>query len=98
MRPVCALVLLALVGCKTTEDRVGSVTQPRVVTQVVERYRDIPEWATVELPNRAPVDKSVEALVKANNARAATIDRANCERRLLKALDDGKKVDPRACK
>lgn len=96
----CALgAALILSGCgKTTEQALRDVQPPKVVTKVVETYRPLPDWATEELPNQPPADKSVEALVKANNARAGTIDYANCRSRLLKALDGGKKVDPKECR
>lgn len=99
MRPGTSIAIaLALVGCKTTEQQVRDVQPPRVVTKVVEKTIDLPKWATEPVPNKAPSDKSVEAVVKANNARAGTLDYVNCRSRLIEKVQAGQKVDPKECR
>jgi hypothetical protein len=68
------------------------------VTVVVEKFKPLPEWATAQLPNAAPVDGTVRAVLLSNDQRAATIDYANCRSRLLVRLDKGEKHDLKECK
>lgn len=98
MRNLAALIALALAGCQTTEGALRDVQPLTVVTKVVEKRVDLPAWATEPLPNTAPADKSVEAVVKANNARAETIDYANCRSRLIQRVQAGEKVDAKECR
>lgn len=95
-RTLIALLCLSLSACGT-QRALTKVQPPRVVTKVVEVYKPLPAWATAPLPNQPPADSTVESLVRANNARAATLDMANCERRLLARIDKGEKVDRKAC-
>ena len=97
MRYLAPLIALALVGCASTEKSLRDVQPPTVVTKVVETRVKLPSWATEQVPNRAPVDKSVEAIVKANNARADTLDYVNCRSRLIERVQAGEKVDYLAC-
>lgn len=95
-RTLIALLCLSLSACGP-ERNLRRVQPPKVVTKVVEVYKPLPAWATAPLPNQRPQDSTVESLVRANNARAATIDMANCERRLLAKIDKGEKVDRKSC-
>jgi hypothetical protein len=100
MRYLCPVILaLALAGCgKTIDSQLRDVQPPQIVTKVVEKRVDLPTWATEQLPNVAPADKSLKALVKANNARADTVDYANCRSRLIEKVQRGEKVDPKDCR
>jgi hypothetical protein len=91
--PLCAL--LAATGCQRF---VAKPNIPQTVTVVVEKFKPLPEWATAQLPNAAPVDGTVRALLLSNDQRAATIDYANCRARLLSRLDKGEKPDLKECK
>jgi hypothetical protein len=96
MRIVFALILLALLpGCQRF---VAKPNVPQTVTVVVEKWRPLPAWATAILPNAAPVDGTVRALLIANDQRAATLDYANCRARLLARLDKGENPDLKECK
>ena len=94
---IAAAVLLAACGSKT-ERELRKVQPPQVVTKVVERFRPLPSWATEQLPNKPPANGTVEALKDANNARADTIDLANCQRRLLVRIEKGETVDAKTCR
>jgi hypothetical protein len=91
--PLCAL--LAATGCQRF---VAKPNIPQTVTVVVEKFKPLPDWATAQLPNAAPVDGTVGALWHADEQRAATLDFANCTRRLLARLDKGEKPDLKDCK
>jgi hypothetical protein len=97
-RCACALIALAaLAGCASTEKSLRYVQPPTVVTKVVETRVKLPSWATEPVPNKPPVDKSVESIVKANNARADTLDYVNCRSRLIARVQAGEKVDHLEC-
>lgn len=99
MKALIVLAALLLAACGSqTERQLSKVQPPQVVTKVVETFRPLPSWATEQLPNVPPKDGTVESLKNANNARADTIDRANCERRLLVKIEKGEKVDAKACR
>jgi hypothetical protein len=97
MRHCIALILcaLALLGCQRF---VSKPNVPQTVTVTVEKWRPLPLWALAPLPNAAPVDGTVRALLLANDQRAATLDFANCRSRLLARLDKGETPDPKECK
>ncbi len=95
MRACIALILLSLLGCQRF---VSKPNVPQTVTAVVEKWRPLPLWALAPLPNAAPVDGTVRALLIANDQRAATLDYANCRTRLLARLDKGETPDPKECK
>jgi hypothetical protein len=95
MRACVALILLALVGCQRF---VSKPNVPQTVTVTVEKWRPLPDWALAPLPNAAPVDGTVGALWHANEARAATVDYANCIFRLLARLDKGETPSVKECK
>lgn len=97
-RLVALLALTLLLPACSTERALRKVQPPKVVTKVVEVYKPLPDWAVKPLPNVPPKDSTVESLVKANNARAETLDLANCERRLLAKIDKGEPVNPKDCK
>lgn len=92
MRNLAALIVLALAGCATTSG------PPQVVTRTVEVFKPLPAWATETLPNDRPASGRVGDIVSTNNRRAEWLDYANCRSRLLRQLDDGNEVDPKACK
>jgi len=97
-RCACALItLVTLAGCGSLQKSLREVQPPTVVKEVVETRVKLPSWATEPLPNQPPVDKSVESIVKANNARADTIDYANCRSRLIERVQAGEKVDRKEC-
>ncbi|WP_396616795.1 hypothetical protein ACHZ97_04255 [Lysobacter soli] len=70
---------------------------PETVTVVVERYRDLPEWATQPLPKPEAANGTVGARLHNEEARGGVIDLGNCHRDLLSRLDRGESVDPKAC-
>lgn len=86
-----AAVALALAAC------VSVPKVPEQVTVVVEKYRDLPTWATAPLAKPQPVDGTVEARVRSHDQRGTTIDVANCHRLLLAKLDAGEVVDEKDC-
>lgn len=86
-----ALPLLGFGGCQPRPNL------PEQVTVVVEKYRDLPSWATTPLAKPAPVDGTVQARVQSHDQRGTTIDLANCHRRLLAKLDAGEQVDAQEC-
>lgn len=90
---LAAIVLFALLAASCTS--VPDV--PEQVTVVVEKYRDLPTWATTPLIKPAPVDGTVEGRVLSHDQRGTTIDLANCHRRLLAKLDAGEMVDGKEC-
>ena len=95
MRTLIAMAAFALLAaCRTTPE---PPTVPETVTVVVERYRDMPEWATDPLPTPQPVDGTVGALLDSHEARGSVNGLANCHRRLLRQLDRGEDVRPDAC-
>lgn len=85
------LAVLALAGCGTTRE------MPETVTVTVEKYRDLPAWATDELDKPMAADGTVGARIKSENARGQTIDLANCHRRLLRDIDAGRVVERDTC-
>jgi hypothetical protein len=95
MKYALIALALALPGCQRF---VAKPNSPQTVTVVVEKFKPLPEWATAQLPNAAPVDGTVRAVLLSNDQRAATIDYANCRARLLSRLDKGEKPDLRECK
>ena len=101
MRLQAALMLLAcaaLAGCgRSLTGQLKDIEPPSVVAMEVERTIPLPAWATAPLPNTPPANGTVEALVKANDARAATIDYANCRSRLIERVQAGEKVDRKEC-
>jgi hypothetical protein len=88
------LITLALPGCQRF---VAKPNVPQTVTVTVEKWRPLPLWALAPLPNAAPVDGTVRALLIANDQRAATLDYANCRSRLLARLDKGETVSTKEC-
>ena len=70
---------------------------PEQVTVVVEKYRDLPSWATAALAKPEPIDGTVEGRVRSHDQRGTTIDLANCHRHLLAKLDKGEAVDKQEC-
>lgn len=99
MKAILLLLVLAMTACAGPVERALTKVQPPVVvTKIVEKAIDPPAWATVPLPNEPPRDGTVEALKDANNRRADTIDRANCERRLLLKASRGEQVTGKECK
>ncbi len=89
------LAALALPGCQRF---VAKPNVPQTVTVVVEKFKPLPDWALAQLPNAAPVDGTVRALLIANDQRAATLDYANCRAWLLARLDKGETPDLKECK
>jgi hypothetical protein len=87
-----ALACFALVACTNARP-----TAPEQVAVVVERYKPLPAWATDPLVKPEPVDDTVGARLRSHEARGGVIDVANCDRLLLKQLDAGAAVDPKAC-
>lgn len=98
MRPVTLIATMVLVplltaaSCGTTRPQL-----PETVEIVVEKYRDLPTWATDPLPKPMPADGTVGARVMSEDARGHVIDLANCHRELLRKLDKGEQVDPKEC-
>lgn len=92
IRPFVALAFLAVAGCTNARP-----ATPEQVTVTVERYKPLPAWATDPLVKPEPVDDTVGARLRSHEARGGVIDVANCDRRLLKLLDQGAPVDPKAC-
>ncbi len=91
---ILVLMLVPLLGFTACQRRPNV---PEQVTVVVERYKPLPAWSTDPLPKPQPVDGTVEARVRSDNARGEVIDLANCHRRLLAKLDRGESVDRKAC-
>lgn len=71
---------------------------PEQVDVIVEKYRDLPTWATEPLVKPAPIDGTVEARIRSEEARGVIVDLANCHRRLLTKLDNGEAVDEKECR
>ena len=98
MRPVTIIAavlltpLLTAASCGNTRPQL-----PEVVEVTVEVYRDLPDWATAELPKPQAKDGTVGAYLTSEDARGAVIDLANCHRRLLRKLDSDEAVDKREC-
>lgn len=88
---VAVLALLGLSGCATAPN------VPRQVIVTVEKFKPLPAWATDPLAKPEAADGSVGARVRSEAERGITIDLANCHRLLLKKLDAGETVDPKAC-
>jgi len=70
---------------------------PETVTVVVEKYKDLPTWATEQLVKPQAVNGTVGARLTNEDQRGNTIDLANCHRRLLTKLDKGEAVKPEEC-
>jgi hypothetical protein len=97
MRACLALSLVLLAGCGIQQRLVAKPNVPQTVTVTVEKYRPLPDWAKAVLPNLPPIDGTVGAIWHADEARAATLDFANCTRRLLARLDKGETVSSKEC-
>lgn len=70
---------------------------PEQVTVVVEKYRDLPDWATKPLPLPHPADGSVAERLQSEHDRGEVILLGNCHRLLLRKMDNGEPVDPKEC-
>ncbi len=93
-RPHWLMPLLTLfAGCATT-----APTIPKTVTVTVHVHDPAPAWATDPLPVPVLAGTTVGDHLARENALAATVDLANCARRLLRELGDGQAVDPKACR
>ena len=86
------LVLFLLTACQTLPQ------PPKVVDKVITKYRDIPTWATAQVPNDPPANQSVKAITESNNRRGELIDAVNCRLRLLAKLGKGEAVNAGECK
>jgi hypothetical protein len=91
---VIALATLPALGFTSCQPRPNV---PEQVEVIVEKYRDLPSWATDQLVVPHAIDGSVGARVQSEKERGVTIDLANCHRRLLAKLDKGEAVDKREC-
>jgi hypothetical protein len=86
-----ALPALGFTSCQSRPNT------PDQVTVVVEKFKPLPAWATDPLVKPEPADDTVGARLRSHEARGGVIDIANCDRLLLKKLDAGDPVDPKAC-
>lgn len=91
---VAALLALALAACQSVPEL---PELPRTTTVVVERYRDLPAWATEPLQVTPRADGRVESHLRHEAALQAAVDLANCHRRLLARLDAEQPVAPSEC-
>lgn len=99
MRTLIAAVLLplALAACQSVPDLPDLPELPGTTTVVVERYRDLPAWATEPLHVAPRADGRVESHLRHEAALQAAVDLANCHRRLLARLDAEQPVAPSEC-
>ncbi len=85
------IAVYLLTGCQTLPQ------PPKVVTKVVDRYRDIPSWATEQVSNPPPASQKMGDIAASNDSRGHTLDYVNCRSRLLERLGKGEEVSPREC-
>lgn len=78
-------------GCQTIPQ------PPTVVTKVVTEYRDLPAWATEQVPNNSPTAQTVRSITESNNRRGETLDYVNCRSRLIERLAKGGPVNALEC-
>lgn len=98
MRTVTLLATMLLAPLLTAASCGNSRPQlPETVEVVVEKYRDLPTWATEPLPLPQPADGTVGERVQSEHDRGEVILLANCHRRLLGKLDKGEPVDEKEC-
>lgn len=98
MRPVTIIATLLLTPLITAASCGNTRPQlPETVEVVVEKYRDLPSWATDPLPIPHPADGTVGERVRSENDRGEVLLLANCHRALLRKIEKGEQVDPKEC-
>lgn len=85
------VVVFWLAGCQSLPQ------PPKVVTKVVTEYRDLPAWATEQVPNNSPTAQTVRSITESNNRRGETLDYVNCRSRLIERLAKGEPVNALEC-
>lgn len=95
MRTLMLLAALALLGACASVPK--EPVLPKTVTVTVEKYRELPAWATAHVEKPMPADGSVGARVQSNDARGNVIDYDNCLRDLLAGLVAGHPADLKTC-
>lgn len=88
------MLAVLLAGCASAPNLPEPV---KTATVVVHVHDPAPAWATDALPKPALASPTVAGHLAREAALDATVDLANCARRLLKDMGDGKPVDPKAC-
>ncbi len=95
---IAVIACLLLAGCPGPVERTLSKVQPpKTVRVVVEKPRDLPDWATAPMDKPMPAATTVEATVKSHNARGAIIDYVNCRSALIRRIEKGEKIDRNTC-
>lgn len=89
--PVIPVIALLLASCQSL------LQPPKVVTKVVAEYRDLPAWATEQVPNNSPTVQTVRAITESNNRRGETLEYVNCRSRLIERLAKGEPVNALEC-
>lgn len=81
-----ALILLALVGCKSAPEVIESA--PAVVRVPVTQYVPVPSALTKACPVAELDDRSVESVVRAANARKLALEQCNAQLREIRGLGE----------
>lgn len=91
MRAVTLLLALLLPACASAPK------VPEVVEVIVEKDRELPDWATRPLPRPERGGPTVRHALENEAARGDVIDLANCHRALLRKLSAGQVVEEGDC-
>lgn len=93
------IVILLLASCLPACKTAPKLPElPEAIHHVVEEYRPLPGWATIELPLPPLESTTVQGHLKREKALEAIVEQANCHRKLLRQLDAGRAHDSAACR
>lgn len=81
----CAAVAMAMVGCRSTPER---VVVPEIVHVPVREYVPVPEQLSRDCPIARAASRTVEAVVSAYNANITSLEACNADKAGIRQLGD----------